>query len=79
MNNSKKNKREFYDKLTIKELEDIAKKGNVEAQFNFGECYVMGLGVEADLKKVVDWYTKAAKQGFLWNNQKGDSMIIFAA
>ena len=42
MNDSKKNKSRFYDNLTTKELEAIAKQGDVEAQFKLGYRYRYG-------------------------------------
>jgi len=47
----------------MKEWLPLAKKGNPDAQRNLGIMYQYGEGVKIDLKKAVDWYTKAANQG----------------
>ena len=40
-----------------------AEKGDAAAQFQLGQCYEKGLGVETDSVQAVKWYTKAADQG----------------
>ena len=35
-----------------------------EAQFNLGWCYENGKGVKQDWQKAVEWYAKAAEQGY---------------
>ena len=40
-----------------------AKQGSVDAQFNLGECYYEGTGVEKDAAKAVEWFRRAAEQG----------------
>jgi TPR repeat protein len=40
----------------------LAKKGDVEAQFNVGMIYANGKGVKADISEAMRWYEKAAKQ-----------------
>ena len=40
-----------------------AEKGDAQAQYNLGWCYVNGDGVAKDLKQAVYWYRKAADQG----------------
>ena len=35
-----------------------------EAQFSLGVMYEYGYGVNRDYKKAVEWYRKAAKQGY---------------
>jgi len=47
----------------MKEWLPLAKKGNPDAQRNLGIMYQYGEGAKIDLKKAVDWYTKAANQG----------------
>ena len=39
------------------------KENRAEEYFKRGRCYERGEGVEKDLKKAVEWYTKAAEQG----------------
>ncbi len=40
-----------------------AERGDAQAQFQLGQCYEKGLGVEIDSAAAVQWYTKAADQG----------------
>ena len=42
---------------------DLAKKGNVEAQYNFGIMYRAGRGVTRDINEAKKWYQLAAEQG----------------
>ena len=59
-----KNK-EFYDKLTTKELEVLAEQDDVEAQFKLGYRYRYGKKAKKNYAKAIAWYTKAAEQGHL--------------
>ena len=34
------------------------------AQFNLGNMYINGHGVKQDYKKAIEWYEKAAAQGY---------------
>lgn len=63
MRNSKKVKSEFYDNLTTKELEVVAKQGDVEAQFKLGYRYRYGEKAKKNSAKAIEWYKKAAVQG----------------
>ena len=47
----------------FEETKAKAEAGNVDAQYNLGEMYRKGEGVEQDFKEVVKWYQKAAGQG----------------
>ena len=40
-----------------------ATKGDAEAQYQLGNCYLYGYGVEINYKQAVDWLTMAANQG----------------
>ena len=40
-----------------------AKQGNVDAQYNLGECYYFGKGTKKDIEKAIEWYTAAANHG----------------
>lgn len=40
-----------------------AEKGDAEAQFNVGYCYIRGAGVPLDEAQAAVWYRKAAEQG----------------
>lgn len=41
-----------------------AEQGYMVAQFNLGECYFNGHGVEKNLEQAVSWFRKAAEQGY---------------
>lgn len=41
-----------------------ADKGEAEAQFNLGQCYARGEGVEKDPSRAFTWCRKAADQGY---------------
>ena len=51
MNESEQNKKEFYNKLNIKELEVYAERGDAEAQFTLGYRYRYGKKAETGLCK----------------------------
>ncbi len=40
-----------------------AEKGNPDAQYDIGEMYEKGSGVQTDVKKAFSWYEKSANQG----------------
>ena len=42
---------------------DLAEEGDADAQFNIGDLYYNGIGVDEDDKEAFVWYHKAAKQG----------------
>lgn len=48
----------FFEWLTIAMM-----RGDAEAQFNVGLCYVFGRGVDQDLEQGYEWVKKAAKNG----------------
>lgn len=50
------------DTNLIKEYEEKARNGDIEAQYKLGSCYENGEGVDKDFIKAADWYRKAAKQ-----------------
>jgi len=41
-----------------------ADRGNKVAQYDLGNCYYNGIGVEMDAPRAVSWFTKAAEQGY---------------
>lgn len=41
-----------------------AEKGDVKSQYNLAQCYYHGWGVEKDYAQAVNWYRKAAMEGF---------------
>lgn len=49
----------------IKEWRPAAIAGDADAQFNMGQAYKLGRGVEADPKIAEDWYRRAALQGHI--------------
>ena len=55
-------KGDYKTALTI--FEDLAKKGDIDAQYNLGLMYDNGYGVKQDYKKAFEWYEKAANQGY---------------
>jgi hypothetical protein len=42
---------------------DLAEEGDADAQFNIGNIYYNGIGVDENDKEAAVWYHKAAKQG----------------
>ncbi len=58
-----------YD-VAVKEWRPEALNGDADAQFNLGQAYKLGRGVDANLDTALDWYRKATDQGHL---QAGDS------
>ena len=40
-----------------------AEQGHACAQFNLGECFKYGIGVEEDLDEAEEWFHKASVQG----------------
>lgn len=46
--------------LTLKEM---AKQGDIEAQYELGKCYMFGIGIHIDYIKAKRWFRVAAKQG----------------
>ena len=53
------------EKTFSQELVQKAENGDPEAQYHLGACYDGGSGVGRDMAKAVEWYKKAAAQGFL--------------
>ncbi len=47
----------------VRECEEAAKLGDVDAQYLMGMIYEQGMGTDRDLIKAVYWYTKAAEHG----------------
>jgi len=50
----------------VKILEPLAEKGDVTAQYNLGQCYFSGWGVQKDWKKAERWLRASAAQGHEW-------------
>ncbi len=44
-------------------FEDLASKGDANAQYNLGLMYHNGYGVRQDYKKAIEWWEKATIQG----------------
>ncbi len=51
--------------MAVREWRPEALNGNADAQFNLGQAYKLGRGVESNLNTALDWYKKAADQGHL--------------
>lgn len=60
MNDSEQNKKEFFDKMKIKESEAYAEQGDAKAQFKLGACFYNGTGVEQDYNKAFEWFFKSS-------------------
>lgn len=50
-------------RTAVEKWRPAADKGNTDAQFNMGQAYKLGRGVQTDLKQAESWYRKAALQG----------------
>ena len=48
---------------TVKTTHLLAEQGEADAQYNLGNCYAFGDGVEQSYTEAVKWYKKAAEQG----------------
>ena len=44
-------------------IQKLAESGDAEAQFELGNCYAQGNGVEQSMTDAIEWYCKAAEQG----------------
>ena len=49
----------------IAEWRPLAQAGDPDAQFNMGQAYKLGRGLQSDFPVALDWYRKAAAQGHL--------------
>lgn len=47
----------------IAQWRPLAQAGDADAQFNMGQAYKLGRGVQSDMSTAIDWYRKAAAQG----------------
>lgn len=50
-------------RTAVEKWRPAANQGNADAQFNMGQAYKLGRGVQTDLKQAEAWYRKAALQG----------------
>lgn len=50
-------------KAAVQTWRPLAVSGDADAQFNLGQAYKLGRGVQADLPAAVEWFRKAAVQG----------------
>ncbi|WP_051908530.1 tetratricopeptide repeat protein [Candidatus Odyssella acanthamoebae] len=46
------------------QLKEKAGKNDPQAQFEMGQCYLFGKGVDKDLNQAVEWYRKAAENNY---------------
>lgn len=51
-------------KYDFSRIQDLAQKGNPEAQFELGHAYEHGQNVERNIEKAIIWYEKAAVANF---------------
>ncbi|WP_066699157.1 SPOR domain-containing protein [Sphingobium amiense] len=49
----------------IAQWRPLAEAGDPDAQFNLGQAYKLGRGVQPDFDAALDWYRKAQRQGHL--------------
>ncbi len=49
----------------LQEYIQLARQGDAEAQYNLGVCYANGIGITTDEKQAVEWFRKAAEQGYV--------------
>ncbi|MCR5338769.1 MAG: tetratricopeptide repeat protein [Lachnospiraceae bacterium] len=52
------------EKGSIIEYQQKAGQGDARAQYELGQCYTNGYGIEEDIEKAVFWYKKSAEQGY---------------
>jgi len=50
----------------LKFWQERASEGDAQAQFNLALMYHGGLGVEIDEARALEWYQKAAQNGYPW-------------
>ena len=50
-------------KEEFEELKKNAEQGDADAQYNLGNAYLNGNGVEKDLEEAAKWFKKAADRG----------------
>lgn len=60
---TKQTLQEIQAKEEFQTHQKAAGKGNPKEQFNFGECYLRGLGVGTNYYEAATWFRKAAEQG----------------
>ncbi len=51
------------DEETLRQYILMAERGNIDVQYNLGECYYSGNGTKKDINKAIRWFTSAANQG----------------
>jgi len=55
----------------IARLHTAAQSGNAEAQYNLGNAYALGLGMQKNMAEAVRWFRSASEQG----NAKAQTML----
>lgn len=61
--NTNRGKKEIDRNSYSKELEQLANRGDVDAQFDLAFCYINGAGIAQDYMIAAQWLEKAADQG----------------
>lgn len=69
--------REETEAQTIARIEQEAKAGNAQSQFNMGRIYYTGYGVAQDDAKARDWFCTAAKQDHPIAKSQCASMLYY--
>lgn len=57
------NEKEFEEAFALFEI--IAEKGDTRAQYQLGNFFFHGLGIEQNYQKAKDWYLKASEKGLI--------------
>ena len=49
----------------VKYFDKAAEQGQKEAQYQLGNCYYYGIGINKDINRAKEWYRKASEQGHI--------------
>jgi len=60
--------------MNCEDIIKAAEQGHAEAQFNLGEIYSFGEGVQLDFDEAIKWHLKAAEQADAKAQLKLDEM-----
>jgi len=53
----------FAEDAAVEQYRKAAEKGDAEAQYELGRCYLLSKGVDQNFPEAVKWFRKAAEQG----------------
>ncbi len=54
----------------VKYFDKAAEQGQKEAQYQLGNCYYYGIGINKDIYRATEWYRKASEQGHIEAQRK---------